>query len=135
MKYFAIAIAAATIVSCTTGRCRDQEKKNESAAQTNAVPSGEIAATQPGAAAAKPLATVKVFKYDGSKQCGQAAGQDVAAMEKQLKGVTVISRDKANDGKMRIQMCGADTGQANVYEIRAADLKAAEKAGFKEWKF
>ena len=124
------------LVSCATGKCREQDKKKEgetTAETATAVPGAELAATQPDAKKAQ--TTVKVFKYDGSKQCGQAGGTDLSSMEKQLKGIKVHSREKLSDGKMRIQMCGADTGQANVYEIPAPDLKAAQKAGFQEWKF
>ncbi len=36
---------------------------------------------------------------------------------------------------MRIQVCGAPTGNSNVYEIDRKDLEAALKVGFKEWTF
>lgn len=133
----ALTIGMVLLVSCSTGKCREQKKTTETptTAETQTVPGADLAATQPVSVNKKAAATVKVYKYDGSKQCGQASGIELETMEKQLKGIKVVSREKASDGKMRIQMCGADTGQANVYEIPSGDLKAALNAGFQEWKF
>ena len=78
--------------------------------------------------------SVKVFKYDGSKQCEMKSGRSLDTMEKDLKGIQVLSRERKNDGKMRIQMCGADTGWANVYEVPVSDKEKAIKRGFQEWK-
>ncbi|HEX4926213.1 MAG TPA: hypothetical protein VFV50_19120 [Bdellovibrionales bacterium] len=136
-----IALALLAGVACTTGKCREQAKTAGQTPATSAQdtgapgtgPSAEVAATQPGTQAPKPTGTVRVYKPDGSKQC-EGGGIELADMEKQLKGIKVLAREKANDGKMRIQMCGADTGQLNVYEIPAGDLAKAQKAGFKEWK-
>jgi hypothetical protein len=76
---------------------------------------------------------VKVYKADGSLQCGMGKKITLEDMEKELKGIQVFSRSNQNDGLMRIQVCGAPTGQSNVYEISRSDLEKALKAGFKEW--
>ena len=76
---------------------------------------------------------VKVFKPDGTLQCGMGSKISLEAMEKELKGIKVFSKSNINDGLMRIQVCGAPTGQSNVYEINRSDLEKALKAGFKEW--
>lgn len=76
---------------------------------------------------------VKVHKPDGSLQCGMGKKIALEEMEKELKGIQVFSRSNQNDGLMRIQVCGAPTGQSNVYEISRSDLEKALKAGFKEW--
>lgn len=78
---------------------------------------------------------VRVYKYDGSLQCGQGKAVSVEQMGKELKNVTVFSSQKKSDGLMHIQVCGSPTGMANVYEILEADLVKAEKAGFKMWTF
>ncbi len=78
---------------------------------------------------------VKVYKYDGSLQCGQGKAVSVEQMGNDLKKVTVFSSQKKSDGLMHIQVCGSPTGMANVYEIFEADLAKAEKAGFKMWSF
>lgn len=78
--------------------------------------------------------TVKIFKYDGSRQCGQGTPQKIDEMAKSLKGIQILSQENKNDGMMRIQMCGAPTGNANIYEIYQKDMKKAFKKGFREWK-
>lgn len=78
---------------------------------------------------------VRVYKPDGSLQCEMGKKTSVETMEKELKGIQVFSRSNRNDGLMRIQVCGAPTGNANVYEISRNDLEKALKKGFKEWTF
>ena len=74
--------------------------------------------------------TVKVFKNDGSQQCGFKKGLSLEEMETQLKDVKIFSKEKSTDGLMHIQVCGANTGSINVYEINEQDLNKAKKAGF-----
>jgi hypothetical protein len=78
--------------------------------------------------------TIKIYKYDGSRQCGQGTLMGLEAMAKELKGIAIFSQENKNDGMMRIQMCGAPTGNANIYEINVSDMKKAFKKGFREWK-
>ncbi len=123
---------------CQNKPCREiqAEKMKEKNAQNP-----EAAAI--AAAAAKPNQTtptagvgqlkVRVFKPDGSLQCGMGSKISLETMEKDLRGIKVLSRTNMNDGLMRIQVCGAPTGQSNVYEINRSDLEKALKAGFKEW--
>jgi hypothetical protein len=56
-------------------------------------------------------------------------------MAKQLKNIKILTQEKKNDGMMRIQMCGAPSGVANVFEIEQKNLKKAIKMGFREWKY
>lgn len=101
-------------------------------------PSPEAGGTQtssPDTTATGP-SSVHVYKYDNSRQCGQGSKAiSLEEMAKQLKNIKIISQSKKNDGMMRIQMCGAPTGEANVYEIDQKDLKKAVKLGFREWKY
>ncbi|MGE0764087.1 MAG: hypothetical protein AB7N80_12475 [Bdellovibrionales bacterium] len=78
---------------------------------------------------------IKVYKYDGSLQCGQGKPISVEAMAQELKGIQVFSSQKRPDGLMHIQVCGSNSGVANIYEISEADLSKAEKKGFKKWTF
>lgn len=78
---------------------------------------------------------VLVYKYDGSLQCGQGKGVSADSMAKDLKGINVFSSSKRKDGLMHIQVCGAATGSANVFEINEPDLSQAEKRGFKKWTY
>ena len=127
---------AGIMLGCQNKPCR--EIQAEKMAQKNAQnPGSAIApatgATDPAQAAAAGQLKVKVYKPDGSLQCGMGSKIALETMEKDLKGIKVFSRTNMNDGLMRIQVCGAPTGQSNVYEIARADLEKALKAGFKEW--
>ncbi len=78
---------------------------------------------------------VFIYKYDNSKQCEKETGIDIGDMAKELKGMKIFSMFNKNDGQHRIQVCGALTGYANIYEIHAKDLAKAEGLGFKKWTF
>lgn len=78
---------------------------------------------------------IKVYKYDGSLQCGMGQSIELSDMQRELKNIKVYSAERKHDGLMRIQLCGSPTGNSNVYEIDRKDLEVAQKAGFKEWSF
>ena len=75
-----------------------------------------------------------VFKSDGSKQCESDSGVDLATMSKELitVGIKVYSQKKGHDGREGIALCGAPTGQINIYEIVSDDLAQAVKKGFEK---
>jgi len=79
--------------------------------------------------------TVLVFKYDGSRQCGEGNVLPIDVMAKDLGSIKIFNRSTRNDGMMRTQVCGAGTGQAHVFEIAAGDLEKAISNGFKQWTF
>ncbi|WP_415061191.1 hypothetical protein [Bdellovibrio sp.] len=110
--------------ACSHGNCRTQ-KMTDKATPGSEVPMTKSAGTD----------RVKVYKADGSLQCGQGKMIPLVEMQKELKGIQVFSSVNKNDGMMRIQLCGSPTGNSNVYEIDRKDLEAALKAGFKEWTF
>src|SRR5436309_8561696 len=68
--------------------------------------------------------TVKVFRYDGSLQCamGQAVPLDEMAKELTAVNIKVLSSEKRVVPGFIIDLCGAPTGIANVYEIAKDDL-------------
>jgi hypothetical protein len=128
---------AITIIGCASGKCLQSANAEAAAAKTT--PSGTSTGPANGAnPTMKPeskLDRVKVFKPDGSLQCGQGKAKPVADMQKELGDIQVFSSFNKNDGMMRIQVCGSPTGNANVYEIDRKNLEAALKKGFKEWTF
>ncbi len=77
--------------------------------------------------------TIFVSKSDESKQCDAVSGISLSAMQTQLTDITVYSAVKKSDGLMHIALCGAETGNYNVYEIAAVDVEKATKIGFSEW--
>ena len=78
--------------------------------------------------------TIFVFKLDGTNHCEPCAGLDLDSMELELQaaGIEVFSRRKGYDGREGIAICGAPTGQINIYEIASGDLSAALSLGFKQ---
>jgi hypothetical protein len=78
------------------------------------------------------IATSNVYKYDGTLQCGLGQEIPLAEMAQELldAGVPVISSHKSSDGLLHIALCGALTGEINVYEIATADLLKALQLGF-----
>jgi len=86
--------------------------------------------------------TVRVFKYDGSRQCGFVAGISLEEMGKELHalGVTPVSQQKIAAPIMVNAACGLPTGWANVYTIALQDLAKikldpAGKGAFSIWLF
>jgi len=77
----------------------------------------------------------KVFKYDKSIQC-EGDGTPINDMRLELakEGVDVICAQKEHDGMNRIAVCGAATGNINVFVIRESNIPDAEKLGFKSVK-
>ena len=110
--------AGLSLVACSHANCGAQKTTNKSGAVMDKTSSSDH---------------VKVYKADGSLQCGQGKKISISDMQGDLKDIKVYSAENKNDGMMRIQLCGTPTGNANVYEIDRKDLEAALKLGFKEW--
>lgn len=121
-KLLAILLPVVVLAACSHGNCGAEKRKSQTA-------------TQAGAPVVKSSSSerVKVYKADGSLQCGQGKKIALAEMQKDLKDIQVYSSENKNDGMMRIQLCGSPTGNCNVYEIDRKDLDGAVKNGFKEW--
>jgi hypothetical protein len=126
MRVFISASFALTLVACAQGNCRMQK-------DATAKNPDSVAANATVTAAAQDR--IKVFKYDGSKQCGEAKAVPLAKMQTELKKIPVYSSENKPDGLVHMMVCGSNTGSANVYEIDRANLGAAQKAGFREWTF
>ena len=125
-------LAMATI-SCASKDCRSikEEQKNQSGDNKPVpIPAELDPMTKP-----PQTEKIKVYKPDGSLQCGQGKPVSLEEMQKQLGKIKVYASFKKNDGLMRIQLCGHPTGNSNVYEIHINDLENAIKLGFKEWTF
>ena len=73
----------------------------------------------------------KVYKYDGSVQCG-GAGTSVDEMARELtnRGIDVLCGQKGNDGYAHCMACGCGSGSINVYVIHPENLGDAEELGF-----
>ena len=73
----------------------------------------------------------KVYKYDGSVQCGSAGTSvDDMAWELTNRGIDVLCGQKGNDGNVYCTACGCGSGSINVYVIHPQNLADAEALGF-----
>lgn len=115
--------------ACSHGNCK--AKTTDKSVSVDTAKTGEEMPVAPSLKVDR----VKVYKEDGSRQCGQGKAVSIKEMQKQLKNIQIFSAENKNDGMIRIQLCGTPTGNSNVYEIDRKDLEAALKAGFKEWTF
>jgi hypothetical protein len=124
-KLFLIVLGA-SIIGCSTKNCREvREEAGTRSVSKEHDPLSKTAQAD----------RVRVYKPDGSLQCGMGDPVKLETMQKQLGGIKVHRSFNKNDGLMRAQVCGSSTGNSNVYEIDRKDLAAAQKAGFKEWTF
>lgn len=112
---------------CTTGNCRSHKVKQEQ--EGGAVPVKENKLLPPPSVSER----VKIYKADGTLQCAQGSRIDIKDMQKELKDIHVYKSFSDNDGMLRIQMCGAPTGNSHVFEIDRESLSKALALGFKEW--
>lgn len=133
MRLFLLSLIAVSFMGCQNRPCREIQHQKEVQKVQGQNENGESMAKSSMSQAG--TLKVRVYKPDGSLQCEMGKKISLDAMEKQLKGITVYSKSNRNDGLMRIQVCGAPTGNANVYEISQNDLEKALKKGFKEWTF
>jgi hypothetical protein len=119
VQLFAAIVLSIGLTGCAQGNCRSQTSAPRSTAEA--------------ASGATTRVKVKVFKYDGSLQCGEGASVTLLQMQKDLKSIQVFSSENKADGLMHISQCGTPTGRANVYEIERENLERAKLNGFKEW--
>lgn len=120
MKLVAL-LFSVVLAACTSGNCRSQKTGS---AEEKAMATAVMAAAG---------THVKVFKYDGSLQCGMGKAISLSDMQKELTGLAVYSAENKPDGLMHIQACGTPTGRANVFEIEKSQMDLAKKKSFREW--
>lgn len=119
-----IAIVSA---NCSTGNCRSQQIKAEQIGPEVSPKENKLLPEPSG------VERVRVYKANGSLQCAQGKSIDPAVMRKDLKDIHVYKSSTDNDGKLRIQVCGAPTGNVNIFEIDKTNLEQAISYGFTEW--
>lgn len=82
--------------------------------------------------AATPEAPMMVYRSAGALQCEPGSGRNLAQDEAALAHAGIASRCArvVDDGRLRIQQCGTDSGRYHRFQIAARDLPAAEALGF-----
>lgn len=136
MKTFISLAFLLSLIACGSANCRKQPDPNFFAKKTENLPSfKEKTASKTGLGAGS-TDWIKVFKPDGSLQCGMGASISPEEMGKELrdKGIRIKSASKQSDSLMRIQVCGSPTGMINVFEIQNSNLDMVKKLGYKELK-
>lgn len=129
LKYFSFFVAIQLISSCANKPCEDRAITNQNSAQkqegqqimNEQIKNQDLSKR------------VRIFKPDGSLQCGMGKKIDLASMQKELGDIKVYSSENKHDGLMRVQVCGHPTGNCNVYEIDENNLEKATNLGFKKW--
>jgi hypothetical protein len=134
VKKFSILLSLFLIVGCSSTRCRQQPDPNFFENKTKDLPDFQKQKASKTGLGEGSTVWVKVYKPDGSKQCGMGAAVSPEDMSKELrdKGIKIKSMKKQSDGLMRIQVCGAPTGMINVFEIQKSNADTAEQVGYKQ---
>ncbi len=125
MKYFIVILSLLFVTACSTTNCGNERRFNSAKTDETTKMTLDKGALN--------MKKIKVAKEDGTLQCSRGKLIPLADMQKDLKEITVFSSKSQNDGMMRIQVCGAPTGNYNVYEILESDLEKAQSFGFKLW--
>ncbi len=77
-------------------------------------------------------APVTIYRSAQALQCEPESGVSLAQAEAELAHAGVAGRcgQVGDDGAMRIQLCGADSGRIHLFRIAASDLTAAQALGY-----
>jgi len=75
---------------------------------------------------------VQVFKHTEAVQCESGSGISLADMEASLinAGIEVFGSNVGHDGLVRAAVCGAGTGDINIFTVYESDVSLAESLGF-----
>ncbi len=123
LKLVTLVAASLGLIHCSNTPCKIEERPAEKVQGIEKTMTSDKDLTQ----------HVRIYKPDGSLQCGQGKKTDLDVMAKELENIKIFSSENKHDGLMRIQLCGHPTGTCNVFEILEADLEKAQKLGFKKW--
>jgi hypothetical protein len=126
MKRIISLCSSVALLACAQGNCHSQKKVQ---------PDEKVINQAVNQVSSNAQSRIKVYKYDGSLQCGQGKAIPLSEMQKDFTGIARYSAENKSDNLMHIQACGTPTGKANVYEIDRTALEAMKKKGYKEWIF
>lgn len=105
---------------------------NKSGVLTALVAAVLLTACQSRSVAPQQAAPVQVYRSAQVLQCEPASGISLAQAEAELAHAGIAARcgQVAQDGVMRIQMCGADSGRIHLFRVAAHQLAAAKALGY-----
>lgn len=120
------------LTACAAGNCREQRaearRKSTAGSELTQAKAEEVLKETKGS---NVMDRVRVFKPDGSLQCGMGSAIPLETMKKELGNIKVYSQENTSDNLMHITLCGSPTGKINVFEIDRENLKEALSKGFK----
>jgi hypothetical protein len=128
-------------LACTSGPCRNLAPTETQLSETQSTETQSSQKIENRGTRNKRgpalMQTVEVAVADGSLQCESKSGKPIEVFRSRLinAGIEVFSEERKPDGLMRIQKCGAPTGQHFVFKISAADLDKALSLGFIRWEW
>jgi len=75
---------------------------------------------------------IQVYRHDGSLQCEPDSGMPLEEMAAELEdaGIEILGSRTGHDDLARMAVCGAPTGNINIFTIDEANLQAARALGF-----
>ncbi len=116
---------ALIFTACRTGHCRRDRSSGEGRVLEKVNPKPPTSYRQGN------MGQIVIAKADGSLQCEPNSGLNLNQMAGELlAGIEILSSSKQNDGLVRVQVCGEETGILNTYKIYGKDIIKARKAGF-----
>lgn len=105
---------------------------NKSGFLTVLVAAVVLTACQSRSVAPQQEAPVQIYRSAQVLQCEPASGVSLAQAEAELAHAGIAARcgQVSQDGAMRIQMCGADSGRIHLFRIFKSQLPVAMRLGF-----
>lgn len=91
-----------------------------------------LTACQSRSAAPQQEPPVQIYRSAQMLQCEPTSGVSLAQAEAELAHAGIAARcgQVSQDGAMRIQMCGADSGRIHLFRVAAHQVAAAKALGY-----
>lgn len=91
-----------------------------------------LTACQARSVAPQQESAVQIYRSAQMLQCEPGSGVSLAQAEAELAHAGIAARcgQVSQDGAMRIQMCGADSGRIHLFRVAAHQLAAAKALGY-----
>jgi len=140
-RLFITGATAAIFVGCVSGHCRTQHESNATLAEKRTQDGEQLKETfktpqtasgERSSPSATAGTTVRVFKSDGTLQCGKGKKIPIERIASELKGINILEKYAGDDGMMHSSNCGGVTGTGYIFVIPSADLKKAQDLKLKE---
>lgn len=128
-KILALSLLATLVSACNSSD--DEPIRTQANADAQSANLEQSSAAESSAGDQHTQDLIKVYKSDGSLQCGQP-GIHLETMMTELTdaGLDVRCAHQSSDGFIYSSACGSNTGRINVYQIDGSTLTDAQSLGF-----